>query len=496
MKQPNLLFIFTDEQACHTMKAYGNSKINTPNFNKFADSSIVFENAYVTQAVCTPSRSSIMTGLYPHTNGCTENNIPLKKETKCFPELADFSSYRKAYFGKWHLGDEISSQHGFDEWEGIEDAYSAFYSADKDKKERSSYHHWLVNKGIKPDIIHEDGSSTFSRDFTARLKEELTKPFFLAEKSTDFIKENKNSPFILYINFLEPHMPFFGPRDNEHKMDRVELPENYTHDLSEDAPLKCRLYKQAYFEDGHSGLNLKDEQDWKRMIANYWGLVSLVDTAFGKILDTLKESGLEDDTIIVFTSDHGDMMGSHKLLAKCVQYEEAIKVPLLIKLPHSGRNGSPVSNPVSQIDLVPTLLDYMNAPIPDDLQGYSWKGFIDNNEKLFQEDVFIEWNGPNNGFGDKLGSVVIPESIKHMAEENEITRAITDPVRTIITKDKIKLNWSTIGESELYDLNKDPNEINNLIGKAEYQKTIQQLKKRIKTWQKRTGDYENSNIKE
>jgi arylsulfatase A-like enzyme len=241
---------------------------------------------------------------------------------------------------------------------------------------------------------------------------------------------------------------------------------------------------------------LKDEQDWKRMIANYWGLVSLVDTAFGKILDTLKESGLEDDTIIVFTSDHGDMMGSHKLLAKCVQYEEAIKVPLLIKLPHSGRNGSPVSNPVSQIDLVPTLLDYMNAPIPDDLQGYSWKGFIDNNEKLFQEDVFIEWNGPNNGFGDKLGSVVIPESIKHMAEENEITRAITDPVRTIITKDKIKLNWSTIGESELYDLNKDPNEINNLIGKAEYQKTIQQLKKRIKTWQKRTGDYENSNIKE
>jgi arylsulfatase A-like enzyme len=291
-------------------------------------------------------------------------------------------------------------------------------------------------------------------------------------------------------------MPFFGPRDNEHKMDRVELPENYTHDLSEDAPLKCRLYKQAYFEDGHSGLNLKDEQDWKRMIANYWGLVSLVDTAFGKILDTLKESGLEDDTIIVFTSDHGDMMGSHKLLAKCVQYEEAIKVPLLIKLPHSGRNGSPVSNPVSQIDLVPTLLDYMNAPIPDDLQGYSWKGFIDNNEKLFQEDVFIEWNGPNNGFGDKLGSVVIPESIKHMAEENEITRAITDPVRTIITKDKIKLNWSTIGESELYDLNKDPNEINNLIGKAEYQKTIQQLKKRIKTWQKRTGDYENSNIKE
>jgi arylsulfatase A-like enzyme len=178
MKQPNLLFIFTDEQACHTMKAYGNSKINTPNFNKFADSSIVFENAYVTQAVCTPSRSSIMTGLYPHTNGCTENNIPLKKETKCFPELADFSHYQKAYFGKWHLGDEIFSQHGFDEWVGIEDAYFPFYSADKDKKERSSYHHWLVNKGIKPDIIHEDGSSTFSRDFTARLKEELTKPFF------------------------------------------------------------------------------------------------------------------------------------------------------------------------------------------------------------------------------------------------------------------------------------------------------------------------------
>jgi arylsulfatase len=99
-QKPNLLFIFTDEQAAKTMGSYGNPQIETPNMDRLAAESVLFENAYVTQPVCTPSRSTIMTGLYPHTNGCTTNNIPLRPDTKCFPELADFSEYTAGYYGK------------------------------------------------------------------------------------------------------------------------------------------------------------------------------------------------------------------------------------------------------------------------------------------------------------------------------------------------------------------------------------------------------------
>ncbi|MHC4538822.1 MAG: sulfatase-like hydrolase/transferase, partial [Planctomycetota bacterium] len=111
--KPNLLFIWTDEQRADTMAVYGNKKIRVPNMNRLAVESVVFKNAYVTQPVCTPNRSAVMTGLWPHTTGLLTNNIPLPKETHCLNELIGDSNYRTAYMGKWHLGDEIFAQHGF-----------------------------------------------------------------------------------------------------------------------------------------------------------------------------------------------------------------------------------------------------------------------------------------------------------------------------------------------------------------------------------------------
>ena len=123
-KKPNLLFLFTDEQRADTLGCYGNEFVQTPNLDRLAAESFVFENTYVTQSVCTPSRSSIMTGLYPHTCGCTANNIPLRSEIPCLPELVADPEYRTAHMGKWHLGDEIFPQHGFQEWETIEVVYA------------------------------------------------------------------------------------------------------------------------------------------------------------------------------------------------------------------------------------------------------------------------------------------------------------------------------------------------------------------------------------
>ena len=133
----NLLFIFTDEQRVDTLSAYGNSRIAMPNLNALAKESTVFERAYCTQPICTPSRSSIMTGLYPHTNGCTHNNAPLPEEHRCLPEYPRFGAYTSAYHGKWHLGDEIFRQHGFGEWRSFEDFYIDHYRPNRDRSART-----------------------------------------------------------------------------------------------------------------------------------------------------------------------------------------------------------------------------------------------------------------------------------------------------------------------------------------------------------------------
>lgn len=488
-ERPNLLYIFTDEQAARTMAAYGNHTIETPHLDRLASQSVVFDRAYVTQAVCTPSRSTLMTGLYPHTTGCTENNVLLPTDVPCLPELGDLAGYRIAYHGKWHLGDEIFPQHGFHEWISIDDGYRRYYREGRDADAHSTYHHWLVSRGFEPDVTGRDGYRSFSRGFCARLPEEYSKPFYLANEACRFIRQNGEQPFILVVNFFEPHMPYYGPRDGQYDPADVTVPPNFSHELDDTNPLKTRLYRAAYYERGHSGLPLRTEADWRRMIANYWGLCSLVDTHVGRILDTLAQCGLAEDTIVVYTSDHGDMMGSHRLIAKCVQFEEAASVPLLLRVPGVAAGGRHVEAPVSQVDLVPTLLDAMGHRAPDGLQGASWMPYLRGEaDELPEGDVVIEWNGLNNGFGDIVGGLRILPVWRGMATDAEIRAAIGDPVRTVLTPDGWKLNHSTIGEDELYNLKEDPYETRNVYAQHAGRDLVADLKARIRRWQARTGD--------
>ena len=486
--QPNLLFIFTDEQAANTMGAYGNGLIQTPNMDRLAAQSVLFENAYVTQPVCTPSRASLLTGLYPHTNGCVENNAPLAPETPCFPELADFAGYTCAYYGKWHLGDEIYPQHGFTDWRSIDDGYRKYYAPHRDRGEHSTYHHYLIDQGYEPDQTAADGFRAFSRGHCAHLPEEHSKPAYLGREASRFIQAHRDHPFILFVNFFEPHMPYYGPRDDQHDPADIPLPPNYDHELDSSFPLKYRLYQRAYRQQGHSGLPLRTDDDWRRVIANYWGLVSLVDTHLGVILDTLTRCGLEEDTIVVYTSDHGDMMGSHRLLAKCAVFEEAVKVPLLLKIPGTTTAGRRIAQPVSQIDLAPTLLEAMAQPVPASLEGYSWLPLLRGAGQLVEPNVLIEWNQYNNGFGDILGGTHILSCWRDLADEASILRAMGDPVRTIVTPGGWKYTWSTIGEDQLHNLVDDPHELRNLAHEAEYGPLVGELRDRITDWQERTRD--------
>ncbi len=478
---PNLLFIFTDEQRADTLGAYGNARIQTPNLDSLASEGTVFEKAYVTQPVCTPSRSSILTGLYPHTNRCTANNIPLGLDTPCLPEMLG-GKYSTGYHGKWHLGDEIFAQHGFDDWRSIEDGYRKYYRENRDPDERSTYHRFLVQHGFKP----EEGN-VFGRKTCAGFPEQYGKPAYLAREASRFIRAHRDEPFILFVNFLEPHMPFTSPRDNQYDPAEVTLPPNFNNPPTEDQPLKARLMYRSYYEKGHGGMSLKTEGDWRRLIANYSGLCSLVDTHAGRIIQTLRECGLYDDTIIVYTSDHGDMMGSHRLLAKCVMFEEAVTVPLIIK-PAGDHQPHRVKGPVSQIDLVPTLLDLMDEKIPNHLQGKSLKNLILSGAEP-ERDVFIEWNGRNTGIPlrERVAgqeSISLPKGF----DESRASAAIEDQVRTVVTQDGWKLNLSPMGEHELYNLFQDPSETRNLAARPIHTRLMKDLYDRIKQWQEDTSD--------
>ncbi|HQG36662.1 MAG TPA: sulfatase-like hydrolase/transferase [Bacteroidales bacterium] len=470
--KPNLLFIWTDEQQFNTMRVYGNNIIKTPNLDRLAEESFVFKYAYVTQPLSTPSRSSVMTGLYPHTSGCISNNIPLPDSIECLPGLIKDQEYSTGYMGKWHLGDEIFPQKGFSTWVSIEDNYIDYYSEGRDKNMRSSYHNWLIEKGYKPDTK----DNRFSRDFASRLPIEHCKPRFLEEKACEFLEQNKKNPFILYINFLEPHMPFQGPLNDMYDPGEVVLPENFDDPLEDNEPLNYKLKAENVRKTYGT-----TESEFRQLIARYWGLVSQVDISVGKILNKLNELGLEDNTIVVFTSDHGDMMGAHRLVAKSVMYQEAIRVPLMIKIPAMKTKHRVIENPVSQIDVLPTILDLMNAEIDNKkLHGKSLLPLI-SGKKANWDYVFIEWNSNRD-----LDYSSLPKS--RIAPVEEIFKAEKSNTRTVISPDGWKLCLSELDNSQLFNLNSDPWEKINIFTEPEFRGKIIFLANKIYEWQKLTGD--------
>jgi arylsulfatase A-like enzyme len=466
-RKPNLLFIWTDEQNAKTMQVYGNDKIHAPNLNKLASESVVFKNAYVSQPVCTPSRATVMTGLWPHQSTLVTNNIPLPQNVKCLPEIVNDLDYITGYFGKWHLGDEVFAQHGFQEWESIEDHYRKYYGPDRDRNQMSGYWHFLRDLGYTP--RHTDNE--FNRDFAASLPIDHCKPKFLELKTIDFLKRHKNDPFILYINFLEPHMPFFGPLNDEHDPSEIDLPPNFNDPLEDDEPLGYRLRREQLRKNGREGFPLKTEDDWRRLIANYWGLVTQVDRSVGAILNTLEDLGLADNTIVVYTSDHGDMMGAHRFVGKGVMYEEAVKVPWLMRIPQIGRRQHLIENRVSHIDLVPTILDLMNTNTDQSLPGQSLVPLI-NGKPIEEDHVFIQWNY----FSD----------VEKPTDDAKSTQ--NTYFRTVISPDGWKLNLSDNDKSQLFNLNKDPYETTNLFYSGLYQDVIKRLTAKIHIWQEKVGD--------
>ncbi len=454
--KPNLLFLWTDQQRADTMAAYGNTRYRVPVMNRLAAESVVFDRCYVTQPVCTPSRSSIMTGYWPHTNGCVRNNIKLRRDIQTLPEVLSDSSYRTGYFGKWHLGDEVFAQRGFEEWAAIEDGiYQSYYSEGRDKSARSGYHHFLMRHGYK-----QDTKEGFSRNFATKLPVEHSKPSFLAQEASRFLLKHQSSPWMLYVNFLEPHSPFSSTLNDLHTEEEGRVPENFEKVPDGGEPAWYAQRRKEFHTGRPQGFDLSNDDGWKRIARNYAGLCSLVDQALGRILWALEASGQMENTIIVYTSDHGEMLGSHGLLTKSVMYEEAVRVPYLIRVPFRNQKPMRVTAPVSHIDTIPTMLELLGRKDCCGQQGESLVGAVNGKRK--PGDAHIEWNREGEDAGPSA--------------------------RTIVTADGWKMVLHDKDKHLLFHRVKDPQEVNNLYYRPEHQATVRQLRTRIESWQHKTKD--------
>jgi len=465
-RKPNLVLFLPDQQRADTIACYGGAKVHVPNLNKLASESVVFERAYVTHPVCTPSRSSLMTGTWPHINGCTRNSVALEDRFPVFPEMMKNRDYRAAYIGKWHLGEEGPVGRGFDEW----------ISTDDD----GDYTKFLTANGIIPD----KQNGRFSELAISNLPLELSRPKFLEKHACEFIAKHRSDPFILVVGFVEPHSPYNGPLNDDHPLDQVELDATATLPETEDIPLRYRLMREwqkaeAILDRQRLPIQLffgVTPEEYRSIKQRYLGLVTLVDQSIGAILACLERCDLTDDTIVVHTSDHGDSLGAHHLFGKETMFEAATRVPFLIRLPGQTRTKI-VQRPVSHIDFVPTLLDLLGQPNHAQCAGKSLLPLV-NQEAVQSENVFLEW-APNR--------TKVKKGTK-LARRRMVKRAVEESTRTIVTPDGWKLCLRDKDLNELYNLNDDPLETRNLYADRQHASMISRLTGEIHEWQESAND--------
>ena len=465
-RKPNLILFLPDQQRADTVSCYRGVKVHAPNLNKVASESVVFERAYVTHPVCTPSRSSLMTGTWPHINGCTKNNVPLDPRFRVFPELMEDRDYRTAYIGKWHLGEEGPAGRGFQQWISTDD--------------HGDYISFLVSAGVAPD----KPNGRFSKLAISNLPLELSRPKFLEKHACEFIEKHHRDPFILVVGFVEPHSPYNGPLNDEHPLDQVDLDLTATLPESENIPLRYRLMRE--WQQAEAALDRQrlpaqlffgiTPEEYRSIKQRYLGLITLVDQSIGAILGCLERFGLSGNTIVVHTSDHGDSLGAHRLFGKEVMFEEAARVPLLIRLPDQKRR-KVVLQPVSHIDFVPTLLDLLGHPNHPQCAGKSLLPLI-NEEAVPPENVFLEW-APNRTKVKKGTS---------LARRRMIKRAVEESTRAVVSFDGWKLCLRNKDLNELYNLSEDPLETRNLYENRQYAPVISRLTGEIHRWQESAND--------
>ena len=451
-KKPNILFIIADDLTATAVSSYENKVSKTPNIDKLASEGIRYTKAYCQCPVCGPSRASFMSGYYPNattTFGYVSGRENIGPNRQTWSQLFKDNGYYTARVSKiFHMGvpidietgsngedDEASWTERFNsqgpEWKATGQAELVQGNPDG-KIARKGGNVMTIVKAEGDDLVHSDGKT--------------------AQKAIELIKKHKNEPFFLAVGFVRPHVPFVAPKKyfDPYPFGEITMPEKVKDDW-DDIPKRGINYVTSV----NGQMSLEQE---KKAVAAYYASVAYMDKQVGKVLNTLKEEGLEDNTIVIFTSDHGFHLGEHLFWMKVSLHEESVRIPMIIKIP--GRKAAVCNSFVELIDLYPTISELAGLNTSKHLQGKSLVKTIDNPSFKVRNMAFSVSQGGKS-------FLLRTEKWAYIQYDEDAGSGI-----------------------ELYDMETDPKQFTNLAGLSAYSDLVTEFQNKLKTKLKevRTND--------
>ncbi|MEI6602620.1 MAG: sulfatase-like hydrolase/transferase [Clostridia bacterium] len=454
----NFLWICTDSQRFDTLGCNGNSFVRTPNIDRLARSGANLTRVFSQSPLCTPSRGCFMTGRYPATMGLRQNGQSIQPDEVLVSKLLADAGYTCGLVGKLHLSacDYRIKKYGRTEWwrypqetyfegveERIDDGYTEFEwdHAPSTIFPESAYTKWLTSHGATFATTPHPDCDVIAYG----MQEELHQTTFCANHAIDFIDRHQGQPWFYSVNIFDPHFTFDPPKQYldryEPLLNDIPLPV-FTEDELEGKPKYQKDFVQA---KGHTTIG-RSAHEIRLIKAAYWAMIDLIDVQVGRIMEALKASGQDKNTVVIFTSDHGEMLGDHQMLKKGgLLYDSATHVPLVMSCPGVIPLGQTLSPLYELGDLAPTILEAAGLAKHPGMQLESfWKQITGQEQPCGKETVYCEYYNANP---DK-----VPQYL------------------TMLRADQIKIivhHGETLGE--LYDLYLDPHELNNLWDHPAYQ---------------------------
>jgi arylsulfatase A-like enzyme len=450
-KRPNIVFIMSDDHASHAISAYG-SKINkTPHLDRLAATGMRFDNCFVTNSICTPSRGVIMTGLYSHLSGIKTLSDQIDPDKPNVAKMLRAAGYQTAIVGKWHLG---TNPTGFDYWNILPGQglyYDPVFIEMGERKKHSGY---------CTDLIGD-----FTLDWLK--KRDKTKPFFLMSHHKAPHREWSPAPKYKDL-FKDVTIPEPDNLYDEHK-GRAGAAERSRMRVGQDST------KTDLKMDPPPGLEGNALRKWAYQvyIKDYLRCVQSVDDNVGRVLDYLDQEGIANDTIVVYTSDQGFFLGDHGWYDKRFMYEECLRSPLLVRWPGKAKPGSVNKDMVLNLDFAPTFLSWAEAPVPADMQGKPLNPILQGKTpKDWRTEMYYRY-WMHLGGGHSVTA--------HYGIRTHRYKLIYFYGKALGSKGAV--DQDTPPEWEFYDLQKDPREMRNAYGDPAYAKTIADLKVRLEKLQ-------------